>query len=298
MNNWILPHVKEEIDQLNKERELQQEQHALRQQLEKPVNYVVLDAALWNGDIDKAFKLCLVHVSLFATRGAEHNLDSVAPYLFSYTEDSGFAEWIKAKSEAGLRVLYLCSDESLEGLRKHLHRFLRVKTESGKWLFFRFYDPDVAEIALPYLTEEQQFYFYAKIKYVSFIKETTKKDILLFPSGKIRLRTANERITTYPLLIFTPNLLKQISEAKVNVYKEELFLYLSKDENLNTASDLNLSEFIHKSVDEAMKWGFRSEKECFDYILLSLEYRELLREPKTKEITDILGNKQYNTSQK
>lgn len=126
-------------------------------------NYVILDAAIWGTNMDIAFDLCPTYISLFATRGAEHNLDSVAPYLFTYEEGNEFDKWLKTQEQKGLRALYISSYETLEGLRKHLRRFLRMKREDGSFLYFRFYDPFVAITVLPNLSSAQCSEFFAKI---------------------------------------------------------------------------------------------------------------------------------------
>lgn len=129
--------------------------------------YLVLDAALWNIEMDTSFSFENKYTSLFATRGAEHGLDSVAPYLFEYAENDELSKWVNYKGKKGLRALYIFSDISLEQLRKHLRRFLRMKKEDGTYIYFRFYDPFVVNIVLPNLNQEQLSDFFEKIDYLT-----------------------------------------------------------------------------------------------------------------------------------
>ena len=100
-------------------------------------NYLILDAALWNINIEPAFNFDNKHCCLFTTRGAEHELNAVAPYLFEYKDGDKLSNWVKYKVSKGLRMLFLSSALSMKQLRKHLRRFLRVKTEDGRWLLFQ-----------------------------------------------------------------------------------------------------------------------------------------------------------------
>jgi len=168
MNNWILPETQKEIDafrqgELVKKKKLK-DGYLLNADLSP--NYLILDAALWDIEMDTAFSLGNKYTSLFATRGAEHGLDSVAPYLFEYIENDELSKWIKEKERNGLRTLCISSEMSLEQLRKHLRRFLRMKKEDGTYIYFRFYDPFVANTVFPNLSQEQTVQFFEKIDYL------------------------------------------------------------------------------------------------------------------------------------
>lgn len=128
--------------------------------------YLVLDAALWSVEIEPAFEFGNKYCCLFATKGAEDELNDVAPYLFEYEESDELSKWVKYKEAKDKRALYLVSSLSLEQLRKHLRKFLRVKTEEGKWLFFRLHDPFVINYVLPNLTQVQLEELFESIRYI------------------------------------------------------------------------------------------------------------------------------------
>lgn len=161
MEHWILPQAKEDINLLNDE---EQQVEALKISAHD-FNYVILDAAVWGFHMEDIFlKHKTRYCSLFATRGADRQLDSVAPYLLEYNQE--LKQWIDQRGRRDLRRLYIKSDCSLEKLRKHLRRFQRVKTAGGKWLFFRFYDPNVVNVVFPHLTQQQLEEFFRVIDYV------------------------------------------------------------------------------------------------------------------------------------
>lgn len=129
--------------------------------------YVILDAALWGVGIEPAYDFGNNYCCLFATKGAEDELNAVAPYLFEYEDGDEFSKWVEYKESKGMRSLYLSSSLSLEQLRKHLRRFLRVKKEDGGWLFLRLHDPYVLNCVLPNLTQEQIEEFLTPIEHVT-----------------------------------------------------------------------------------------------------------------------------------
>ncbi len=49
---------------------------------DKEANYVILDAASWGSDIELAFGQNEEYMCLYSLRGADQELEGVAPYLF------------------------------------------------------------------------------------------------------------------------------------------------------------------------------------------------------------------------
>lgn len=114
---------------------------------ESPI-YVILDAARIFGELDTAQKLQTKFLSLYKGQ-SEELLSAVAPYLFHYQPNSEFANWLCDKGWGNAWGVFVQSSESLESLQTHFRRFLMVKTEDGRELYFRFYDPRVLRIFLP-----------------------------------------------------------------------------------------------------------------------------------------------------
>jgi hypothetical protein len=176
MGEWLIPE-KEPVIFTGYEPEASSEGQVVEVRNRK---YLILDAALWDADINPTFGFGNEYSCLFATRGAEHELNGVAPYLFEYEDDDELSRWVKYKETTGLRALYISSILSLEQLRKHFRRFLRVKREDGGWLFLRIFDPYVLNCVLPNLTQ-------------------TQMEELLTPIGRVITedRRINERRTFY-----------------------------------------------------------------------------------------------------
>ncbi|MDZ4822271.1 MAG: DUF4123 domain-containing protein [Flavobacteriales bacterium] len=125
--------------------------------------YSILDAARIFGELDTAQQLQTNFLSLYMGQ-SEELLSSVAPYLFAYQPDSEFGKWLLEKGWGNSWGMFVETTVSLEDLRKHFRKFLLVKTEDGKELYFRFYDPRVLRIFLPTCDKAQVKEFFGPVK--------------------------------------------------------------------------------------------------------------------------------------
>jgi hypothetical protein len=82
-------------------------------------------------------------------------LREVAPYLVRFENDDDLANMVLDKGWGNAWGVFFSSSASLETLRKHFRRFLRVSDEAGRRLLFRYYDPRVLSIYLPTCTNEE-----------------------------------------------------------------------------------------------------------------------------------------------
>ena len=82
-------------------------------------------------------------------------LSEVAPYLVRFEKDDDLANLVLDKGWGNAWGIFFSSQASMETLRKHFRRFLRVTDESGRKLLFRYYDPRVLPIYLPTCTNEE-----------------------------------------------------------------------------------------------------------------------------------------------
>lgn len=169
MNNWILPENQREIKNSIQERF----QH--QKSWENPCyfsddlspNYVLIDAALWDTDINVLLSdKTAIYRSLFRGSAGE-KLWSVAPYLVDIASIEKFVDIIKKKDSIKRRVTWLSSSLCIDELRKHLRHFLRMQREGRRgYIYFRFYDPFVIKTVFPNLSKEQYSEFFEKIDYL------------------------------------------------------------------------------------------------------------------------------------
>jgi hypothetical protein len=86
----------------------------------------------------------------------------VAPYLLRL--DHAAAERFFRAAWQNAWGILLASDASVRELRRHLRRFLRVRTEEGKVLLFRYYDPRVLRVFLPSLAAADAADFFGPVE--------------------------------------------------------------------------------------------------------------------------------------
>ncbi len=87
-------------------------------------------------------------------------LAQAAPHLVQLIRDTPFTSWLLREGWGDHWGVFFTSATSLQRLRSHFRRFLRVKDETGRTLYFRFYDPRVLRAYLPTCTKaELEFVF-------------------------------------------------------------------------------------------------------------------------------------------
>lgn len=106
------------------------------------MNYILLDAATMEEEIAIAKALNPNFQCLYLGKKAIE-LGTVAPFLFSIKPKSPFFDWIITHKDRDKWGIFLHSDKDFKTVWRHFRKFLIVKTETGKRLFFRFYDPRV-----------------------------------------------------------------------------------------------------------------------------------------------------------
>lgn len=128
--------------------------------------YIVFDAAKMYNRIEEAKRFNAEHECLYKGDAAK-NLAHVAPWLFTYHRDSIFAEWHLANGGRQNWGIIIESKEDFKTIYMHLKKFLKVKTEAGKNLYFRFYDPRVLPTFLETSDQTQLKTFFGPVsKYI------------------------------------------------------------------------------------------------------------------------------------
>lgn len=158
-----------------------------------PPNFVLIDGALWKSDLDKAKNENKTFRSLYRGEMAE-SLAKNAPYLFEVEAGGRFEKWIKEQDPVERRVTWLQSDATLDELRKHLRRFLRMKKEDGGMIYFRFYDPLVLTVVLPHLTEPQRKEFFKEINHIYIEDKKIEESVKYYLTEEYELVIEKEEL--------------------------------------------------------------------------------------------------------
>lgn len=183
-NPWFAPSERARIDAMLASEQAKKDAREREQKssLEDKPNYVLIDAALWQEDIEIIFASGLPYRSLFRGSTGEQ-LWSVAPYLLDISRQDEFVQKIQAMDKIQRRVSWIASTLDIDSLRKHLRRFLRLKREDESYIYFRFYDPYVIQSTFPSLSEEQYKELMAPIQLLIAEDTRINQRMLLFLSS-------------------------------------------------------------------------------------------------------------------
>ncbi|MBC8152127.1 MAG: DUF4123 domain-containing protein [Bacteroidetes bacterium] len=155
------------------------------------MHYALLDIPQLGHDLAIAQALNANHISLY--RGPEDpQMAEMAPMLFWYEPGGAFAEWLDQHwGEA--RGISLITTASPEEIRKHLRRFLRIKTDDGRQLYFRFYDPRVLRVFLPTCDASQLLEFFGPVDQF-YVEDLDHQQTLYFAHKDGQLLTDERRM--------------------------------------------------------------------------------------------------------
>ncbi|MFL5358505.1 DUF4123 domain-containing protein [Archangium sp.] len=148
--------------------------------------FAVLDAARDERALALLRRAGVPYRSLYEGPEAEE-LESVAPYLVELTGARAVLERLVGAGWGRNWGIFLTGPRPFDELRRHLRKFLMVREEeTGKRLYFRFYDPRVLRVFLPSCSPPQQAALYAEVD--CFFAEAEDGRLLRFarPAGLAR----------------------------------------------------------------------------------------------------------------
>lgn len=140
--------------------------------------FATLDAARI-GDLTNRLGTPEVH-ALFEGQD-QTELRDVAPYLVA-VDKSLTLEHLVEESWGRSWGIYLSCNEPVDKILAHLRQFVKVKTEDGGIMYFRFYDPRVLRVFLPTCTPEQAIEFFGPIQ-AFWVEGEDPSTCLLFRRG-------------------------------------------------------------------------------------------------------------------
>ena len=102
-------------------------------------------------------------------------LARAAPYIIKIPTDSPLLDSIYQQAMYNSWGIFITCFATSGELRRHFQQFLKVKTEDGRRLYFRFYDPRVLRVYLPTCTKEELRTFFGPVHSIWIEDETPGK---------------------------------------------------------------------------------------------------------------------------
>jgi|ERR1041385_4662742 hypothetical protein len=156
--------------------------------------FSLLDSAREPGIPDLLKESSLRHESLYVGDVGQE-LEDVAPYLVELRRDSALLTQLAHRAWGLSWGLFLTSDAGFEDVHRHLRRFLKVETEDGRQLYFRFYDPRALRIFLPTCTPDQLTEFFGPIREFVMEAESPAQALVFSRDGFALIRKEVELST-------------------------------------------------------------------------------------------------------
>jgi len=124
--------------------------------------YALLDAARGRRVYAAVRWSARPHAPLYGGELPEE-IERVAPYLVELGGDHAFTRRILAEGWGASWGCFVVAEADLATVRRHLRTLLRARTEDGRTMLFRFYDPRVLRVYLPTCTRQELKAFFGPI---------------------------------------------------------------------------------------------------------------------------------------
>ncbi len=143
--------------------------------------YAILDAAR-NPLVPSLLKQSALESQSLYYGDAETQLAQTAPYLVRFDSEEPLLLQLIEQGWDNAWGVFFTSSQRLPAIRQHFRRFLMVSLESGRAVYFRFYDPRVLRVFIPQCTPGERREFFGPVD--SFYVESSKPAAVLhFGSG-------------------------------------------------------------------------------------------------------------------
>lgn len=148
--------------------------------------YVILDGARDDRVYPNVMLCGLRHTCLYRGELPEV-LAAAAPHLVELAMESAFTKWLLKFGWGQSWGIFFTSAADIEELKRHFRRFLKVRSEQGKRLYFRYYDPRVLRAYLPTCTREERDFVFGPVDQF-LVESEDAKGMLAFSNDEFALK--------------------------------------------------------------------------------------------------------------
>ncbi|HRI66252.1 MAG TPA: DUF4123 domain-containing protein [Polyangium sp.] len=201
-------------------------------------------------------------VCLYRPQDDDEELADVAPYLFHVTQD--LLPWVRALSaEDPSACIFALADTNLEGVRRHLRRFLVVQSPAGTKMNFRFFDPRVLVTWLDCCTPQELDDFYGPVSEFGIPTEDTLG--ALFWKRRVE---GQMRRRTDVLLKLRPAQMRAFAQASDERFVDRTTLFLQSEfPDARKQSRGTLKMGVADQIAKARLHGFTTEIQLVTYVV-------------------------------
>jgi len=231
--------------------------------------YAVLDAAQIVGLKEMLEASGLKHACLFQGKAAEEMRD-VAPWLVRLSEENSFTRLLFTDGDATWHMwgksayILLRSSATLDEVRTHLRRFTKFEDTSGKWHYFRFYEPRVLHTYLEVASRSYSAGFFDG-------PNETQIDRLIYRYGEDWFETSPKHPSVNASSLVDPDAANRI--ALFMAADRELSALLKRNALTNaTVPGTQQQNYARSVVAAVHEYGFRGRYHLRYFIAWTLIY--------------------------
>jgi len=199
----------------------------------------------------------------------EENILHVTPYIARFSPSEIFLHWMTMNPTVLETALFCTSVQPLEQTHAHLRRFLLVKDDTGRQMYFRFWDPRVIEPFLKSGTPEERRWFCGPVRSLAYYDKPR-----FLAESKVQLlnwRMPDELAATpvKPLpdvhhpFQFRPEQMRRFEQNMLESYDQRLIAYLKEryPMKLGDAKPETLQRLVATARENGSPLGLQSGRE-------------------------------------
>jgi hypothetical protein len=217
-------------------------------------------------------ELNIPHVPLFR-ESPQENILHVTPFIARFSPSEILLNWM-AMSPAVLETALLCTSIApLEETHAHLRRFLLVRDDTGRQMYFRFWDPRVIEPFLKSATPEERRWFCGPIRSLAYYDKAKfqAESKIQFLNWRMSPELAATPMPPLPDVHrpfqFRPEQMRRFEKSMLDSYDRRLGAYL-KDrypKQLGNAKPEDLQKVVVEARRTGPELGLSSGREITHY---------------------------------
>jgi len=234
--------------------------------------YAILNAAA-NPEIPrKLWWLNAEYVSLYKGDPEEKYVD-IAPYIVSFSingeKHEALMEWIFKECWGRENAVFFESNSDIHTLLRHFQRFTIVIDESGKGMFFRFYDLRILRAYLPLCSASESQYVFGSHISCFFMEDEDGFELLTF-LPKERLR--EDEIALPKMLTIRKEQIDFFKEKMPRKFAKRVLNHLMDvfPDQCEPLGESKISEIIWQGIDKANGYHLSTERDIARYIDLMI----------------------------
>jgi hypothetical protein len=190
-------------------------------------------------------------------------LANFAPYIVDMHDERSPLEGVVREGWGHSWGVFCASPEEIPAVRKHFRRFLLVKDEGGKEMYFRFYDPRVLREFLRASSPAEKAAFFGPV--TTYLLEGRDGGVLEFPAESAAPKGPPQPGGEF---VMTRAHMSAFSACMVQEFENRMVAHLRAAYPLESGilSEADLRNSIRNGLAKAQRYGIDSETDVRRYL--------------------------------